>query len=167
MHIRKWMNHTFLWSSLIILGLILELTALYYQYELNELPCTLCIEFRVWVVALMLVGLIGLWLKQHIVGLWLASVSLLLVALGMLKVSYQLLGTERGFILGDCSVVSFFPTWFALDQWFPWLFEIKTTCGYTPVIAFGMTMAEALMAFSIAMTLMALVMIVALIKKTV
>jgi disulfide bond formation protein DsbB len=84
----------------------------------------------------------------------------------MLEVAYQLLGTERGFILSECSVASIFPTWFALDQWIPWLFEIQTTCGYTPVIGFGITMAEALMMFSIGFTLFSLLMIVSLVKKT-
>ena len=165
MNVRKWMGHTTLWSFLIFLGLTLEVVALYYQYGLQALPCTLCIKFRVFVVLLMLVALIGLWLKQHKVGLWLASVLLLLVALGMLEVSYQLLGTERGFILSECSVASIFPTWFALDQWIPSVFQIQTTCGYTPVIGFGITMAEALMAFSMGLTVLALAMIFVLFKK--
>ena len=159
------MEHSLLWLILIVLGLTLEAVALYYQYELQTLPCTLCIKFRVFVVLLMLVALIGLWLKQYKAGLWFASILLLLVALGMLEVSYQLLGTERGFILSECSVASIFPTWFALDQWIPWLFEIQTTCGYTPIIGFGITMAEVLMMFSIGLTLLALLMIFVLIKK--
>jgi len=165
MNLRNWMNHTVLWSLLILLGVTLEAVALYYQYELKALPCTLCIKFRVFVVLLILVGFIGLWFKQSKVGLGLASILLLLTALGMLEVSYQLLGTERGFILSECSVASIFPTWFALDQWIPWLFEIQTTCGYTPVIAFGITMAESLMVFSIGLTLFALLMIFVLVKK--
>ena len=165
MNIKKWMEHSLLWLILIVLGLTLEAVALYYQYELQTLPCTLCIKFRVFVVLLMLVALIGLWLKQYKAALWFASILLLLVALGMLEVSYQLLGTERGFILSECSVASIFPTWFALDQWIPWLFEIQTTCGYTPIIGFGITMAEVLMMFSIGLTLLALLMIFVLIKK--
>jgi len=160
------MNHSLLWILLIVLGLALEVVALYYQYQLQTLPCTLCIKFRVFVVLLMLVALIGLWFKQYKAGLWFSSILLLLVALGMLEVSYQLLGTERGFILSECSVASIFPTWFALDQWIPWLFEIQTTCGYTPVIGFGITMAEVLMMLSIGLTLLALLMIFVLVKKT-
>lgn len=166
MNTRKWMSHTLFWSLLIFLGLMLEVVALYYQYELKTLPCTLCIKFRVFVVLLMLVGLIGLRFKQSKAGLWFSSILLLLVSLGMLEVSYQLLGTERGFILSECSVASIFPTWFALDQWVPWLFEIQTTCGYTPVIAFGITMAESLMAFSVGLTLFSLSMMFVLMKKT-
>jgi disulfide bond formation protein DsbB len=165
MNIRKWMSHTLLWSLLIVLGILLEAVALYYQYELKTLPCTLCIKFRVFVVLLILVGLVGLWFKPRKAGLWFASILLLLVSLGMLEVSYQLLGTERGFILSECSVASIFPTWFALDQWIPWLFEIKTTCGYTPVIAFGVTMAESLIVFSLGLTVFALSMIFVLMKK--
>jgi disulfide bond formation protein DsbB len=165
MKMKKWMSYSLLWVLLIALGLTLEAIALYYQYELQALPCTLCIKFRVFVVLLMFVALIGLWFKQYKTGLWVASISLLLVTLGMLEVSYQLLGTERGFILSECSVASIFPTWFALDQWLPWLFEIQTTCGYTPIIGFSITMAEVLMMLSIGLTLLALLMIFALIKK--
>ena len=34
---------------------------------------------------------------------------------------------------------------FALDQWIPSLFEVQTSCGYTPLIIFNITMAEVLL----------------------
>jgi disulfide bond formation protein DsbB len=40
------------------------------------------------------------------------------------------------------------PPWFALDQWFPALFEVQAACGYTPFILFQITMAEILMVLS-------------------
>lgn len=48
------------------------------------------------------------------------------------------------------------PAWLALDDWLPWLFEVQTSCGYTPELPLGITMAEALLAFSAALTLLGL-----------
>ena len=83
----------------------------------------------------------------------------------MLERSYQLLGTERGFIMGECSMDTGFPSWFAIDKWLPSLFEPLITCGYTPEVAFGITMAEALLVMSAGLVLLALVMIIAAIRS--
>ena len=73
--------------------------------------------------------------------------------IGLLERSYQLLGVERGFIMGDCSMNSGLPAWFALDKWLPSVFKVWEPCGYTPEILFGVTMAEALMFISILLIL--------------
>jgi disulfide bond formation protein DsbB len=41
------------------------------------------------------------------------------------------------------------PAWFALDKWLPQIFEVQTSCGYSPLILFDITMAEALLVISI------------------
>jgi disulfide bond formation protein DsbB len=41
------------------------------------------------------------------------------------------------------------PDWFAVDRWFPSLFEVRNICSYTPEIAFGVSMAEALIGISL------------------
>ena len=93
----------------------------------------------------------------------LANISTVLVALSMSERAYQLLGTERGFVFSDCGFDLGLPAWLALDEWLPWLFRVQTTCGYTPEIVFGFTIAESLMvlsilllAFSACMTLLSL-----------
>jgi disulfide bond formation protein DsbB len=162
---RQWVQTQTFWLLGIALGLMLEGTALFYQYALNELPCTLCIQFRVLVLGLILFATVGLFLRRQRMALMVVSLFLLLIFIQMFYVSYELLGTERGFILGDCSIESPFPAWFALDQWIPWLFEVQTTCGYTPIIAFGITMAESLMALSIVLILLALWMLFVLNRR--
>ena len=80
-------------------------------------------------------------------------ISVVLVALGLTERSYQLLGTERGFVFGDCGFELGLPAWFAIDQWLPSVYYVQTSCGYTPEIIFGITMAESLMLFSVALLL--------------
>ena len=153
------------WFFLMALGFMLEGTALYYQYVLQELPCVVCIQFRLLVAGLIILSITGLFIRKSKTGLWLISLLLLLLFIGMLDRSYQLLGTERGFFIGSCSMELGFPAWLAIDKWIPWLFGVKTTCGYTPIIAFGITMAEGLMAMSVGLTLMVLLMLYSLTKR--
>jgi disulfide bond formation protein DsbB len=51
------------------------------------------------------------------------------------------------------------PQWLAVDQWIPWLFGVQTTCGYTPIIAWNISMAESLMAMAVVLCLSASVML--------
>ena len=55
--------------------------------------------------------------------------------------------TQVGF--GNCGVDLGLPAWFKIDQWLPWLYRVETSCGYTPFIAFKITMAETLMVLSV------------------
>jgi len=61
----------------------------------------------------------------------------------------MLLGTERGFVFADCGFSAGMPAWFAIEEWLPWIYAVETSCGYTPEIIFGVTMAEALMLMSV------------------
>ncbi|HHJ13644.1 MAG TPA: disulfide bond formation protein B [Gammaproteobacteria bacterium] len=142
--------------GLILLALVMEATALYYQYRLEYWPCVLCIHVRVWLLGLMAAGLL-VWLTRRR-GYALGAAWLLVgvVGAGLLDRSGRLLGTERGWIEGSCAMESGLPDWFALDRWFPGLFQVMEPCGYTPELLFGITMAEALVAFSVLLILLAL-----------
>jgi disulfide bond formation protein DsbB len=85
-----------------------------------------------------------------------AHVLTVFIAASLLERSYQLLGTERGFVFGDCGFDLGLPSWLALDTWFPALFRVEASCGYTPELVFGITMAEALIVFSAAFVLTSL-----------
>jgi len=78
-----------------------------------------------------------------------AHLSLVFIAVGLTERSYQLLGTERGFVFGDCGFDLGLPAWFAVEEWIPWLYRVETSCGYTPEIILGITIAEALMVMSV------------------
>jgi disulfide bond formation protein DsbB len=147
------------WIALILLGIALEGVAVFYQYVLEEPPCILCIHFRLLVVLLIIFSFIGLLLRSSKIGRLTVSTALLLVFAGMLERSYQLLGTERGFIHGECAATLNFPDWIAVDKWMPAFFQPWTSCSYTPKIVFNITMAETLTVFSIAMVILALSML--------
>ncbi len=147
------------WALLLILGISLESTALYYQYVLDEWPCVLCIHIRIWVMGFTLLALLALLIKHSgwLTGCFHIANSLLMI--GYVERSWKTLAVERGWIFSDCNMESGLPAWFALDKWFPAVFEVKASCGYTPYIIFQISMAEILMVFSAGLLLFSLMLL--------
>ena len=132
------------WLCYIVGSLSLMAAALYFQHALEELPCLMCIQVRLLISLLIIVSCAGLLLQGNRVMTSLAHLSVVFIAVSLSERSYQLLGTERGFVFGDCGFDLGLPAWFAIEEWLPWLFRVETACGYTPEIVFGITMAEML-----------------------
>lgn len=137
------------WQFYIIVSLLLLLIALYFQYIQELPPCLMCIQVRLLLSLLLPVSIIGLMSRSNRVVNLIAHISVVLIAAAFTERSYQLLGTERGFVFSDCGFELGLPSWFAIDEWLPWLYRVETTCGYTPDIIFGITMAEVLMLISV------------------
>ncbi|MCF6190497.1 MAG: disulfide bond formation protein B [Cocleimonas sp.] len=156
-----------LWIGLIMLSLSMLGVAWFYQYFMDEPPCVLCIHFRLLFVVIIIVSLIGLLTRHYKLGNILSSFGVLASFAFMTERAYQTLGTERRFITSECTFGLNFPDWIAVDKWFPSFFQPMTSCGYTPEILFGITMAEALMVFTVVMTLFSLrVFILSFSRKT-
>lgn len=136
------------WAALILIGSALEAAALYYQYGLDEWPCVLCIHVRIWIMAFVLLGILAIICARSKLAMRIAHGLNVLIMLGLVERSWNVLAVERGWIFGNCEIDLGMPTWFALDKWIPSLFEVQTACGYTPLILFNITMAEALLVFS-------------------
>jgi disulfide bond formation protein DsbB len=113
-------------------------------------------------MALIIVSLVALWVRRNRFMNLLAHLLTVAIAAGMLERSYQLLGTERGFTFSDCGLDLGLPAWFALDAWFPAMFKVQTSCGYTPELLFGITMAEALIVFSVIFLLVSVALVVSI-----
>lgn len=148
------MSHShWYWSAYIVAVLILLAAALYYQFVREELPCLMCIQVRLLVSLLVIVAFAGLFSRHNRVINSIAHLSVVMIAAGLTERSYQLLGTERGFVFGDCGFDLGLPGWFAIEDWLPWLYRVETSCGYTPEIIFGVTIAESLMVLSVLLLL--------------
>lgn len=149
------MSHShWYWSAYIVAVLFLLAAALYFQFVREELPCLMCIQVRLLVSLLVIVALAGLFSRHNRVVNSIAHLSVVMIAAGLTERSYQLLGTERGFVFGDCGFDLGLPGWFAIEDWLPWLYRVETSCGYTPEIIFGITIAESLMVLSVLLLLL-------------
>ena len=138
-----------LWWAMLILGSGMFAAALYWQYALGEDPCQVCIHARLWVVAIALIGALMLVLPSNR-GTGFGGLVLLLVSsAGLGERSYYLYEIENFRGDGSCQFTLGMPDWFAVDRWFPALFEVRNICSYTPEIAFGISMAEALVVISV------------------
>ena len=156
------------WIGLLLLGIASEGIALFYQYVLEYPPCVLCIHTRIWLLGIIIVSLLALQFYKSRTGLPIIQLLIIILSAGLLERSYQLFGVERGFIMGNCSMESGLPAWFALDEWLPLVFQVQEPCGYTPELFFGITMAEALIAVSLLLLLTAVLLFLATIlaKRT-
>ena len=137
------------WQGILAIAAAFLAVALYYHHILDEMPCLMCIQVRLLMVLLMLVSIIALIFDQQRAITAIAHLSIVAINTIFVERSYMLLGTERGFVFGDCGFDLGLPAWLAIEDWLPWLFRVETSCGYTPEIMLGITMAEALMVTSV------------------
>jgi disulfide bond formation protein DsbB len=160
-HLKNISDSRWYWLFYIAGSLSLLTAALYFQFVRDELPCLMCIQVRLLFSLLIIVSLTGLLFRGNRVVSVIAHLSVVLVAAGLTERSYQLLGTERGFVFGDCGFSLGLPDWFMIEEWLPWLYRVETSCGYTPEVIFGITMAEALMVISVVLLLTSLSVFIA------
>ena len=153
------------WVALIVMGIAMEAVALFYQYGLDYGPCVLCIHVRIWVMAIILVAILGLCLNKYPIIRSASHFGILLSSIGLFERSWKTLGVERGWIVEACSMDSGLPSWFALDKWIPHMFEPWEPCGYTPELLFGITMAEGLVLFAAGLTISAFSLFLAGFRK--
>ena len=144
------------WPAFIVSGIGLLAVALIFQHVLEEMPCVVCIQIRLLISLLVIIAVIGLLFRHNRIITLLSHLSVIIVAISFVERCYLLLGTEKGFVFADCGFSLGLPTWFAIEEWLPWLYRIETSCGYTPEIIFGITMAEALMVLSSSLLLLSL-----------
>jgi disulfide bond formation protein DsbB len=149
------------WFFYIAGGLSSLAAALYFQHGREELPCLMCIQVRLLISLLVIVSVAGLLFRGNRVMSAITHLLVVILAISLTERSYQLLGTERGFVFSDCGFDLGLPAWFAIEDWLPWLYRVETACGYTPEIAFGITMAEVLIVMSAALLVLALSVLMA------
>jgi len=147
-HLKSISQSHWYWLAYIAIGIVFLAVALFYQHVLEQLPCVICIQTRLLVVALILIAVTGLLSRNNRTINVISHLSAVVINAVFVERAYILLGTERGFVFSDCGFDLGLPSWLAVEEWMPWLFRVETTCGYTPELIFGITMAEVLMVLS-------------------
>jgi len=159
-YLKKFSDSRWYWLMYIVGGLSLLIAALYFQFARDEHPCLMCIQVRLLISLLIIVSLAGLVLRSNRGISVNTHLSVVLIFAALSERSYMLLGTERGFVFADCGFNLGLPAWFAVEDWLPWLYRVETSCGYTPEVIFGITMAEALMVLSVLFLLLSLLVFI-------
>ena len=149
------------WLVLALGGIGLLAVALYYQYALGEEPCQVCIQARIWVMAFTLLALVMCVMPRSKVLYSAANLLVIACAVGLAERSWYLYQIENGRGDGSCEFQLGMPDWFALDRWFPALFEVRNLCTYTPEVLFGLSMAESLLLAAAGVAAYAVVSLVA------
>ncbi len=156
------LSRTYWLCQMLIAAAVLGV-ALYYQYVLGEEPCQICVHVRLWVVALFILGALGMALPQQLIRIALILLTLGATA-GMGERSYVLYQLEQGVGNSSCEFQLGMPSWFAVDQWFPAIFEVRNLCSFTPAMPWGLTMAESLLCAAVAAGLITTIVSVFAIK---
>ena len=133
------------WLMIAATSLTMLVIALYYQYALGEEPCQVCIQARLWVFALLLVSMTLAALPENRHLRLSGNLLALTCAVGLGERAWFLYQLENGIGNGSCEFQLGMPDWFAVDQWFPSLFEVRNLCSFTPEMLFGLSMAEGLL----------------------
>ncbi|NIB38720.1 disulfide bond formation protein B [Pseudomaricurvus alkylphenolicus] len=144
------------WLGSALLGFSMLAVALFYQYSVGDEPCQVCIHVRIWVAAFTLLSLVMCILPRRPFSQFMGQLLLVFSAAGMWERSWYLYKLENGIGDGSCEFYLGFPGWFALDKWFPFIFEVRNLCSYTPELLLGITMAEGLVAIASALIAVAL-----------
>ena len=153
------------WLGYALGSISLLCVALIYQYVFEELPCVVCIQIRLWISLLVIVSLVGFFLRNKLWANLAMQLGIVLISVGLIERSYLLLGTEKGFVFADCGFNTGLPSWFAIEQWLPWMYQVQASCGYTPELLWGVTMAEMLMLLSVGLAVLSVSVIGASLKK--
>ena len=144
-NISSWPALRWPWFLLAGSALVLETIALYFQYAMHLEPCVMCIYQRTAVFGLIVAGLIPLANPKNIVlrfsgfALWLTS------AFWGLKIAFehaQMQNPDNFLLAMSCDVYPNFPSWFAIHQWFPAIFEARGTCDTIDWQFLGLSMPE-------------------------
>ena len=86
----------FYWLVMAVGAIGLEGVALYYQYAIGEEPCVVCIQVRIWVMALYYYRLsLGRQSEKKPIALRSMNVLGVITSVGLFERSYYLLGVER------------------------------------------------------------------------
>lgn len=159
-----WIEHWSFWFAAIFTAMLMEATALYFQYGLEKAPCELCIHVRAYLLLVLLTGVLGfIWnlrarQQQQNGNIFLYCIGLTGL-LGMLYSSHQAVLIETGQIISYCSIDAGFPVWLPLDRILPSLFMPTGMCGQITEFAYGYSLNEVTIIATLIMIIVSTVLI--------
>jgi disulfide bond formation protein DsbB len=110
-------------------------------------------------------GIIGLVGHRAAAVRFISQIGLVASLAFLINRSWITVLVERELYEGQCGMDAGFPSWLALDKWFPNVFEVWTMCGFTPDLLFGLTMGEGLLYGGCALTAVAVLALTAMIYR--
>lgn len=132
------------WMLLSLSAILLELSALFFQYGLKLEPCIMCIYQRVAIWGIFIAGVVGTYSCKYIAGRFFALGSWGVGAIWglLLAVEHHDIQTSTMSFLFSCEFTPNFPQWLPLHQWLPFLFEASGDCGDIDWQFFGYSMPQ-------------------------
>lgn len=129
--LNRYSQYRWPWVLFLLCCIGFELTALYFQEVLNLLPCPLCIKQR-WVFLGLIASCLFCLINPKILLFRLIAIFawLYLAYLGFDLAVEQASIENRNIsmIIPTCSS-DIYPNWLPLDNLFPMLFKVQTSCG--------------------------------------
>jgi disulfide bond formation protein DsbB len=149
------------WLLLAFSALLLELTALYFQYGKMELqPCVLCVYERVAVMGIFAAGLTGAIAPQLYIFRWAGFLLWGGSAAWGLLLALEHSGIQQNPMTASCDFLAKFPSWAKLDEWFPLLFNPTGFCDEIQWQFLGYSMPQTMIGIYV-LYLLVLVVVVA------
>jgi len=135
----------FFWVLGVIFLLLMELTALYFQYALDLDPCALCVQIRAWIMGALIISICTSFVCKRFIWRFIGLTLTTAFLIGGLYTSWYSWRVEKGEIISSCSAGAGFPNFMPLDEWIPLLFAAPGICGQSPEVWFGLSMNEGLL----------------------
>lgn len=129
--ISHWPTKRWPWLLLGTSALLLELIALYFQYGMALEPCVMCIYQRTAMFGVAIAGYLGSIAPQQWLMRTLAYATWLVSAVWGYIIAYehvQMQNPDNFLLAMSCDVYPNFPSWFAIHQWLPAVFEARGSC---------------------------------------
>jgi disulfide bond formation protein DsbB len=121
------------WAVIATLAIAMNATALYFQYGLNIQPCVLCIDIRISLYLVTLLGIITALLNPN--SVYFHSFRILtfssITYSAYLAFDFYSATTSLNPLAITCSLDPNLPQWLPLHKWIPTLFEAQGMCSET------------------------------------
>ncbi|GAB2996099.1 disulfide bond formation protein DsbB [Psychrosphaera aestuarii] len=144
-NLSTWPASRWPWFILALSALVLELTALYFQYGMGLEPCIMCVYQRVAVLGVLIAAIPALIRPDVILFRAVSFLAWIVASVWGLKLAIEhvrMQNPDNFMLLMTCDIYPNFPSWLQLHQWFPNVFEPRGTCGDIDWVFLSLSMPQ-------------------------